>query len=818
MLEGALVNFIIYAQEEIQKKFGKKVAYAKDCSVLSEEIAAVTNRHVSITTLKRFFGIIKSPFNPSKFTLDTLAIYLEFNNWQEFINNFEQEKHVFSKEGSWEQLKKRARLVTDYSLASMTSKIGSQITECPLRQFAIQKVDAFFNSSQPATAFIAPEGYGKTLLLTQLVERYFLGEKSLNANDIVCLIDGRILVKLLSLNVKINRIYNLLEFDPKNSFSNYFRENPQEVKGQFVLFVDGINEIFSQAQQLNHFVENLLKIVASYENISWFKLIITCHPDTWQIFRYFFNKNPYLKTLWFDVPFEGTKLENINIPLLESHEIATALLQNNFSLGLENIKFHYPEILDIICYPYFLHLFLNTGNTDLIHTDIELLYQYVQDKIMGNPLAEEKLRMIDRFFKVCDNGKTSTSVDKSKLTLKPENELAYKELISEGTWHEYKVPGSYLSIRTFVEFSHAILLEFFLANRWLKGNKLTINLLKSIIQFYDDNLQLQINVLTYIIKIAFKEEKTSVLKDIYTIFLDPSGNGTYLPSFVSYQEIITVIGIELRKNKKVRAELIPWYAKSKIGQSLYFENFFDMDCLVLHTGDNLDYYLKYNQSAKAQVYGRFMKFMQYFLALDQIKCEEEYTKFMRLKQTDDKFATRSGLCYSLQIIYQTVFLKKMLPGLMGEIFRNAKDLLENGNQNTNSIPQFEITIIFALNYGNCFKEIIHLSEYIIRNYELDRFSTSVNYQLFRAIYARALLNTGETKKAMSIFNQVIFQNVPVNIRQYMTLRFNLIKVEFLLVTNQTNEVRKLLNEIKSVAHMLRFFYFYQKAEEFEQFC
>ncbi|TLX72795.1 hypothetical protein E9993_16775 [Labilibacter sediminis] len=816
MEKATIGKFVTCIIEEIQKKFGKEISYAKDCLVLSEEISTYTNRQVSVTTLKRFFGIVESQFNPSKFTLDTLSMYLDFNNWQDFINSFEKEKHTFSKEDSWDQLKKRARVVTDYSLQSMNTKVGNQITEFPLRPFAKTKIESFFKSKQLATAFIAPEGYGKTLLITQLVDKYFTGPDPKNPKDIICLIDGRILVKLLSLNIKVNRIYNLLEFDPKNSFSNYFRDNPEEVKGRFILIIDGINDIFSQAEKLNLFVDNLLKIVASYEHISWFKLIISCRPDNWQIFRYLMNKNPLQKAHWYDVSFEENIAESINVPLLEESEIRSILEYNHSPKSLDVIKFHFPEILDIINYPYFLHLFLEVQKNSNIYTDIELLYQYFHKLILTDPIAVEKLKLIDTFFKICDNARIETSVNKDDLLVVPEYEIAYKELLSAGIFHEYKVPGSYLSVQTFVEFTHNILLEFFLANRWLKENELNQKLLLRIITFYNKNSGIQCNIIKYIIKIAFKEEKTIFLRDIYSLFQMPNCKAPLNPASAPFHEIISVIGLELRKNKKVRDILIPWYAQSQSGQLFYFESFFDMDCLVLHSGDNMDYYLKYNTGSKAQFYGHFMKFMQYFLSADTVRCEEEYTFIRKLEYANNSQPLGNGLYFAVQIIYESVYLNTLSSDLLNTLWRKVEQIIVVGDQKTNSIPQFELSIIFALNYGNRFNEIIQLSDHIFKNYEFTRFEAAAHYQLFRAIYARALLNTGHQKKAKVIFDQVNFQTIPVNTRKYIELRYKLIKVEFLIADNQLSEALSILSEIKSVAHLLRFVYFYEVAEKMEK--
>ncbi|MBI9063016.1 MAG: hypothetical protein JEZ14_13630 [Marinilabiliaceae bacterium] len=807
MEKDILDKFVDTIKEEVEKKYGKKIAYAKDCMILSEEIITTTNRQISITTLKRFFGIINSPFNPSKYTLDTLSLFVGFKSWREFINSFEQEKHHYSSDDSWEQLKQRTNLVTEYSLQSMKAKCGDQLKTLPLRLFAVQKMESFLENDRPATAFIAPEGYGKTVMLIQLVNHFFMAHNALYPKDIVCLIDGRILVKLLTLDLEKNRISNLLEFDTKNSMGNYFKQHPSAVKGRFILFIDGINEIYHQPEKRNQFIDNLLKIITAYENIPWFKLIITCHPDTWYIFQYHIKRNPYLKRFFFDVPFEGSYSETINIPLLQTTEIKTSLHQHKFAQSFESLQFHYPGLLDIIRHPYFLYLFLNTPKAKTIRTDIELLYEFSNDKLLSNPLAPNKINLINQFLSLCNNGKERVFVDKNELVTQPEESNAYDALVKDGILHEYKVPGSYLSISTYVEFTHALLLEFFLANHWLKEQELSTERLKTILHFYDENL-LQCKTLKFIIKVAFKEEKINVLKDIYSIFTLDKEKGKVLPLTGSFQEILTIITLELRKNKRIREELVPWFAKSKEAQRLYFEHFFDMDCLVLYTGDHMDYYLQNNPSEKAQIYGHFIKYMQYFLAADPEKCEAEYAYISQLKHSDKYL----GFYYCALLIHQITNKNKSPQTLLTQINNYAQSLLKSGCQSAGSIPLFELSIISALNYGDCFREIIKLSDYLQQTYLLERFEVAAIYQLFRAIYARALLNTNQPEEANAIFKTIHFQYIPVTIRQYILIRYKLIEIEFLIHSQQAKRAHELINEVKSASKMLRFYYFYQRAE------
>jgi len=806
--------FIVHLKEEIQKKFGQNIFYAKDCKFLSEVIQESTKRQISISTLKRFFGIIKSPFNPSKFTLDTFSIYLNFKSWQDFINCYESDKQSFSQQNAWEDLKIRAKTLTEYSLNSLKTKIGAHIKGIPVRNFAEKKFVAFLNSPQTATAFIAPGGYGKSTIVTQLAEKYFIKQSDKSSNDIICLIDGGIIYNLISLDFKYKQLANLLEFNPQNSFSNYFRENPEQVKGRFILIVDRLNEIYYQTKKLTHFIDNLVKIISSYEQIDWFKLVITCRPDTWQIFCNFIRNNPHLKSNWFEVTFEGNLTDTINVPPLSQKEIKSVLKKNNYPLSFENLRFHFPEITDIICNPYFLYLFLLRKETGGFLTDIELLNHFALQKILSEPYSVEKRNMIDSIIRNCENGRLKTVVKKDDILQQGNSILAYNELISIGILHEYTIPDYYLTLTTFVKFSHNILFEFFLANKWIKENKLNVDLLKRIIEYYENTPQRRCNILKYIIKIAFKEENTELLKDVYSIFQEKSDSGSSL--IPQFHEVINTVGVELRKNKKVRDILIPWYAKSKSGQLFYFESFFDMDCLVLYSGDNIDYYLQYNQSIHAKYYGHFMKFMQYFLACDLKKCEEEYHIVRNLGYSEEINPLYTCLYLCVQIVYQSVFIKKPITDIMNRVYLMSDKLFEKNSQTSSIYPRFEFSIIFALNYGNKFEEIIELASRIADRYDLTKFNSNVFFRLTQTFYARALLNTGKTQQANKIFSRIKFNNIPIHLKHYLELRFQFVQVEFLIFNGKIKKAYKILKEIKTISQMLKFYYFYEKAEMLEK--
>lgn len=801
---------------ELESAYGQEIRYAKDCLGLSIAIQEKTRRNISVSTLKRLFGIIESPHHPSKYTLDTLAVYLNYESWNELAKSQRPMTMLPADQDYWGRLKFRIQNITDQSLSSMQSKIGYPYSDFPIRQFAVKKFDEFLNSHGTATALIAPEGYGKTTIVAQLTELFFLGKKARYPDDIVCLIDGSILFNLVNLNQEIVRLLDVANMEDRNSFSNYFRRNPDQVKGRFVLIIESLYQIFHREEKLNRFTENLMDIIASYDQIPWFKLLITCRPDNWKIFANMIQKDPNLKRLWFGVNFSGPATDSINVPLLNTSEIREFLTKRHSAKSAERLKYYHPDISELCNTPYMLYLFSANQNPQHICSDIELLDYFVSTKILVEPFLQEKSSIIKTFFERSDYAKEFTSVNKLDLPTWDENRSAYKELIFHNVLYEYTIPGKYLTVNTYVKFSNDILLAYFLANKWMDENDLDLELIRSVIRYYRDNPNLQCNLVKILIKIAFKEERQDILRDIFVVLETETTSPELADADQLIREIISTIGIELRRNKKLRRILIPHYARSKSGQQFYFEGFFDMDSLVLHSGNHIDIYLQYKRTEDAKIYGHFLKFMQYFLSNRETDCREEYEIIRQLKISGRMKPALSGYYYGAQLIYQGVYMKGPEPDLMKRVHQKSHSLYAKKLQSQSGVPDFEYIIAYSLNYGDDFSNILQLSEQALNRYEIASAPNSWKHQMFLLIHARALLHAGDIQKAMALHRETTMGAIPVVNKYYVRLRYYLIRLEFLILEQRKTEALGIIREMKTIAKFIKHHFFYEKALFYEK--
>ena len=96
----------------VEKKFGGRIMYAKDCVLLSDVVFEKTGAKISQTTIKRLWNLVNSSFNPSKYTLNSLSAYVGFADFEAFVSaKKDREQDIKSKE-VWLQIQRKARLIS----------------------------------------------------------------------------------------------------------------------------------------------------------------------------------------------------------------------------------------------------------------------------------------------------------------------------------------------------------------------------------------------------------------------------------------------------------------------------------------------------------------------------------------------------------------------------------------------------------------------------------------------------------------------------------------------------------------------------------
>lgn len=90
-------EYLQHLRTEINKKFVSNIATANDCEVLAADIFLKTQHRLSNDTLRRLFTIKKSTSLPSIFTLDVCAQYLEYHDWEDFVQTFLEQSALYQR-------------------------------------------------------------------------------------------------------------------------------------------------------------------------------------------------------------------------------------------------------------------------------------------------------------------------------------------------------------------------------------------------------------------------------------------------------------------------------------------------------------------------------------------------------------------------------------------------------------------------------------------------------------------------------------------------------------------------------------------------
>ena len=75
------MKFSPYVTDLLKQKSNKDFRLSADCEYLALDIESVTGEHIGVNTLKRLLGFISDEREPRISTLDVIARYLGFGNW-----------------------------------------------------------------------------------------------------------------------------------------------------------------------------------------------------------------------------------------------------------------------------------------------------------------------------------------------------------------------------------------------------------------------------------------------------------------------------------------------------------------------------------------------------------------------------------------------------------------------------------------------------------------------------------------------------------------------------------------------------------------
>lgn len=366
---------------------GTNSILSSDCYKLSFEILEKTNKRVSETTLKRFFGFTSCAHNPSQYTLNAICNYCDYPNWEEFKQEVDKEITAKTTNRQWKELKLQLTERTVSTIALEKRKISNW--DLGIHDIALltELMDKFHQGPKNLLMIHATANAGKTEKVARWVEKALQSR----THNMVLYLDDLSVFESAVYGYHARRwLANILDFPTESLLSDFLNQYQTYPPGSINILIDGFNEEILSENHYYAVLQNLLELIAELEEYPYvkFTLILRTH-----IYEKLKRKTPKtLITNWHqhqvsdkDGLFNYTTKEISQ--LLFNHQIEHSLARIASSVNVEWMAM-----------PRFFHWFIHQKKAGLFEDlgDDMLQHLYIHDLFTKNPKLFKAMEQTNR--------------------------------------------------------------------------------------------------------------------------------------------------------------------------------------------------------------------------------------------------------------------------------------------------------------------------------------------------------------------------------------------------------------------------------------
>jgi len=443
-------------------KNGLKTVSPSDCKLISLAIQKELKKNVSETTIKRLLGFASIKHQFSQFTINTLMEYVGIIDERQT-----ESANAFLKLDIGEdidQIRDKAERITNYTLLSIKNRCSVPYEMTVPRRFAKHDFEYFRSSKFSYTAFISQPGYGKSILVSHLVQEMFLDAKAPYQKDIVMLINADHIFNKelaeLSLEERIKLKLGLL---PKTNLITFFDEQWQKYGFKFILIVDGISDLIITKTTKPKIFDRIIDFIACMQNSDSVKLIINMRSTTWSRFYEKIRHAYFLKNKLFTGNYFNLK-DTSNVPPLTELEV-----QQIFNLMSPAAYCKISDSLKAqLRFPFHIQWYYQLKEeypdfesyTNII--SFEIIARFINEKVYISNYSTEKVLFCKKIIHLSNYGRKTHAVLKTELIKElPVFKNAYMQLIADGILMEEQVDENGFPVE-YVRFIQPHIFEYFL--------------------------------------------------------------------------------------------------------------------------------------------------------------------------------------------------------------------------------------------------------------------------------------------------------------------------------------------------------------------
>ncbi|MCD0486659.1 hypothetical protein LPB86_00345 [Pedobacter sp. MC2016-14] len=491
-----------------------------DCKRISIEITKTLNKTVSETTIKRLFGFAVAKHNFSRFTLTTLFEYVDQVHLMEPVTAEYNKALIVNTPRK--EIHTAATKITEYTLKGIRNRSGLPYDLTIGRKFAEHDFQFFYNSNFRFTSFIAQPGYGKTTLLSHLVESTFLADDSPYKNSTVFFSN---IYNLITEDRPFNleeRLKEQLGIPAKENMLQYVDLYYKPAGAKLIIILDGFGEVILKREIKEQIFDSIINFICALEDTENIKVVMSMRCTTWIRFYERMRHSSYLKSVWFRGNYFNMN-DVSNVPPLTAKEVDQIVSRMPILDGKEINQ----KLKAQLKFPFHIQLYYQLNEEDPnfnYYTNLsfyELISRFIQEKIYRSNYYTEKILFLKKIILLTAYGDKGSSVLKSELI----NELsaftnAYMELLADGILMEEKRFEN-AHPQEVVRFVHPHIFEYFLFIEILE--KFNLNIGTSVFDYIKKeyaNNQVYFIILQWAIRFLIKIGDFKMLTSVFTLGLN----------------------------------------------------------------------------------------------------------------------------------------------------------------------------------------------------------------------------------------------------------------------------------------------------------
>lgn len=375
-----------------------------------------------------------------------------------------------------------------------------------------------------------------------------------------------------------------------------------------------------------------------------------------------------------------------------------------------------------------------------------------------------------------------------------------KKILSSVDCHElgdhiFQKTGFKLSFNTLRRFFHLMRAEF-------SPSASTLNILAKYCDYSSFNHYLAAK--QHGVKRPDKPQDAKLLEYLISLFqgveVKHDNDGTYVSMIRQTINFLNFLNYPSDLLDQFQREI----AKTKNGQTFYFECFVNTDKLNSFYGNGLKYYLRQKRSAEAQLFGHSLLCLRSWLTDNKEDVETHYKEVLKYKVDD---AVHPFVC--ARFFATQLYRANIANGQKDAILIRARmfyDQIKSDRNKRSLLPCFALNLTEALLLTGENSEALHYAEEAIKFYD-GRTNASVDEKAFEAfpLYrALALARLGETAKAKKVFQTIRPERFYFLSRQYHSILYILLKELIQKSKTERNRLASLVKETGFVK-LLSFF-------------